>query len=245
MFCRASLQSCNANVCVCAHAVLMRRADGAASSRKTLLTDSAAGSALADRMGRRPYDVVSYPPQEAIPAPAGETWIAPHGAQPQAVAPGHDTYVDPAWGASRSSCRCPSDAWYWQVLPDGLIYHSYWAGVHEPRLGNRYAAHHGHDNSYLDGTLGGRVGLLRYGTPACLLPAGLAARCRSRRDGAAHARRNPRLRNGRLSRRHPAHLRHRQLAIQVRRLSSELAPGRRVRDRQPGQPRRSHQLRAR
>jgi hypothetical protein len=57
------------------------------------------------------------------------------------------------------------------VLPDGLIYHSYWAGAHEPRLGIVVQHVQGFD-SFWDGTLGGRVGLLRYGNAARIFPQG-------------------------------------------------------------------------
>jgi len=51
----------------------------------------------------------------------------------------------------------------WQLLPDGLLWHSYLADPHEPRisaviLGTR------EEEVFWDATLGGRVGLLRYGT---------------------------------------------------------------------------------
>ena len=96
-------------------------------------------------------------------------------------------YTDPGWGGQPVVVPCPSDAWYWQVLPDGLIYHSYWAGVHEPRLAI-VMEHITDDGSFFDGTLGGRVGVLRYGTGRPHLSPRLAARRRGRRHGAAHAR---------------------------------------------------------
>ena len=59
----------------------------------------------------------------------------------------------------------------WQVLPDGLIYHSYWAGVHEPRLAlMMFGERDG--RSMWDGTLGGRAGLWRYGTTGAFFPQG-------------------------------------------------------------------------
>lgn len=61
--------------------------------------------------------------------------------------------------------------WYWQVVPDGLIYRSYLAGLREPRLGSVWL--HDDDGGWLwDSTLGGRVGLLRYGTDDGLFPQG-------------------------------------------------------------------------
>jgi len=63
------------------------------------------------------------------------------------------------------------DAWSWQWLPAGLIYHSYMAGVHEPRMGI-VAFHEGEGRTLWDATLGGRVGLLRYGDCRTMVPEG-------------------------------------------------------------------------
>ncbi len=57
-----------------------------------------------------------------------------------------------------------SDEWQWHVLPDEVIYHSYWAGVHEPRISGVAFFDAEDGTALLDVTLGGRVGLLRYGT---------------------------------------------------------------------------------
>jgi hypothetical protein len=55
------------------------------------------------------------------------------------------------------------DFWQWRVLPTGVIWQSYWAGVHESRIsGVPFADQNG--NALLDVTLGGRASLLRYGT---------------------------------------------------------------------------------
>lgn len=64
-----------------------------------------------------------------------------------------------------------TDAWGWQWLPQGLIYRSYMAGVHEPRMAI-VAYHEGEDRTLWDPTLGGRVGLLRYGDCDPLHPQG-------------------------------------------------------------------------
>ena len=56
------------------------------------------------------------------------------------------------------------DAWWsWQFAPDGLIYRSYLAGTKEPRLSAIFFRDLGDDIWQLDATVGGRVGLLRYG----------------------------------------------------------------------------------
>jgi hypothetical protein len=49
------------------------------------------------------------------------------------------------------------------VVPEGLIYHSYLAGVKEPRLGTQWVNEQ-HQGWLWDSTLGGRVALARYGT---------------------------------------------------------------------------------
>lgn len=70
----------------------------------------------------------------------------------------------------------PSDVvadepWTLQVLPSGLIYRSYLAGVKEPRFASQWV--HEKDTGWIwDIALGGRVGLFRYGTQDALLPDG-------------------------------------------------------------------------
>jgi hypothetical protein len=62
--------------------------------------------------------------------------------------------------------------WTWSWLPEGLIYHSYWAGVHEPRMALVAFYETGDDRALWDATLGGRVGLLQYGNGDPFYPAG-------------------------------------------------------------------------
>jgi hypothetical protein len=59
----------------------------------------------------------------------------------------------------------------WQWLPTGLIYRSYWAGMHEPRA-SLVAFHEGDDRTLWDATLGGRIGILRRGDCDPLRPQG-------------------------------------------------------------------------
>jgi hypothetical protein len=55
------------------------------------------------------------------------------------------------------------EAWTWQYLPDGLLYQSYLAGNKEPRFASQWI--HEKDIGWQwDATLGGRAGILRYGT---------------------------------------------------------------------------------
>ena len=145
----------------------------------------------------------------------------------------------------RSSISSASGPWYWQVLPDGLIYRSYLAGVHEPRLAVVMISESGD---------------IRFGMPRSVGAFGLAAIRQRRPVSPARlgARRRkatalPRLtlddvrdletvdfRGGVF-----ADLRRRQLAIQVRLRPFELAPGRRVCDRPSRQFGRPDQLRPR
>ena len=63
------------------------------------------------------------------------------------------------------------EAWCHQILPEGLIYRSYLAGVKESRFGSRWL--HDEDLGWMwDITLGGRVGILRYGTTGSERPEG-------------------------------------------------------------------------
>ncbi len=102
--------------------------------------------------------------------PADEKWITAPAERPRSV-DGNEYLREPQWGEGPYYGSRHSDVWCWQVLPDGLIYRSYQAGVREPRLS--IVAFRERDGRDLwDGTLGGRVGLLRYGTCDELCPQG-------------------------------------------------------------------------
>ncbi len=64
-----------------------------------------------------------------------------------------------------------SDTDDWHILPDGLLWHSYLADPHEPRI-STVIFHTEDDGVFWDATLGGRVGLLRYGTAGAKQPRG-------------------------------------------------------------------------
>ncbi|WP_425398576.1 DUF1207 domain-containing protein [Aeoliella sp.] len=70
-------------------------------------------------------------------------------------------------GHGSSSC-----AWQWQLLPEGLIYRSYLAGPREPRFQLNYFEETSSNQTLWDVTLGGRRGLLRFGTEDPLRPQG-------------------------------------------------------------------------
>lgn len=74
-----------------------------------------------------------------------------------------------------SGYDCPCSAYSWQVLPDGLMYRSYQAGPREPRIGTTII----HNSTFVensqaiwDGTVGGRRGLIRYGSRDRINPEG-------------------------------------------------------------------------
>jgi hypothetical protein len=62
--------------------------------------------------------------------------------------------------------------WTWTWLPAGLIYRSYMAGLHEPRMSLITFYEVGDDRALADATLGGRVAFLRYGDQNPLRPQG-------------------------------------------------------------------------
>ena len=105
-----------------------------------------------------------------------------------------------------------------------------------PGLRNHVAGVWAHDKDrgwFLDVTLGGRVGILRHGTVDNFRPTGLAARCG--RGGVPADQPGAKLGPGlrRLSFRRANHVRHRRVSDEDRRLSLELAPGRRVHAQEP------------
>ncbi len=61
--------------------------------------------------------------------------------------------------------------WAWEWVPTGLIYHSYQAGVHEPRMA-LVTISDMQGGAFWDATLGGRTGLLQYGNGDPVHPEG-------------------------------------------------------------------------
>ncbi len=113
---------------------------------------SAAASA-SDSFGSGPYKPVSF---EAGPTIEKLPEIAPRQESPPLVA--------------FPSSLCPKSR-YLQVLPQGLMYRSYLAGVKEPRMASKWV--HEKDFGWMwDVSLGGRVGIIRYGTDDVLNPQG-------------------------------------------------------------------------
>jgi hypothetical protein len=59
----------------------------------------------------------------------------------------------------------------WQILPTGLMYRSYLAGNREPRMGSELVRERNHGWLW-NATVGGRAGILRYGTNDAITPQG-------------------------------------------------------------------------
>jgi hypothetical protein len=69
------------------------------------------------------------------------------------------------------ACPACGSCWQWQFVPDGLMYRSYLAG-RESRMASTWFFEEGSDTWLWDISLGGRAGLLRYGTQGGERPEG-------------------------------------------------------------------------
>jgi len=121
---------------------------------------------LAQQLGYQPGALDPSRPEFTVPPPSTPAYgpmldDLPPGAYPSSPINGipSDTWIG------------SDDLWSWQPLPSGLIYRSYLAGMREPRLGAQWVSER--KQGWLwDVTLGGRAGLLRYGTENDAWPEG-------------------------------------------------------------------------
>jgi hypothetical protein len=74
-------------------------------------------------------------------------------------------------GAPAAGYWSSPQTYQWQILPQGLIYRNYLAGEKESRFGSEWNRTDGHRDIW-DVTLGGNVGVLRYGTSDDVRPQG-------------------------------------------------------------------------
>ncbi len=110
------------------------------------------------------------PPQAGYSATEGGTWItSPSDSRQPYSAEGY--FTDPTFEDCPGFDQFSSEPWRWQVLPNGLIYRSYLAGVREPRLGV-VLLHERDGGDYWDATVGARLALFRYGTTDGIHPQG-------------------------------------------------------------------------
>jgi hypothetical protein len=85
--------------------------------------------------------------------------------------------------------------WFWQIMPNNLIYTSYLAGPKEPRIGSVWFDDTSpdvvnpsrHEGWLWDTTLGGRASILRYGSDTVVHPQGFEVQI----EGAAFVRLDP------------------------------------------------------
>ena len=114
-------------------------------------------------------DVMACPDTVMFPQPV---FAAPPGEMMYFSEPMTPPLSDPAY-------------WHWRSLPEGVIWQSYWAGVHEPRMSG-VLFHERESTTFIDATLGGRASLLRYGTEGPGRPQGFELQV----EGAAFPRLN-------------------------------------------------------
>lgn len=93
----------------------------------------------------------------------GDQWDPLEG-DPLPLAPQRD-YFDPGFNHDVYAANT------WQIMPAGLMYRSYLAGEKESRMGTFWAKDQT-GRTVWENTLGGRLGLLRYGTPGAYRPQG-------------------------------------------------------------------------
>jgi len=73
-------------------------------------------------------------------------------------------YANAPYGDPVLAPLTDAPVWRWHLLPDDVIWHSYWAGAKEPRISGTVFEETQDNVSLLDVTLGGRTSVLRYGT---------------------------------------------------------------------------------
>src|SRR5262245_3675857 len=104
------------------------------------------------------------PGAQVVPSPPSAFFEPTPPAEAIDTGPSVEFFDLDAWMAgSEWNPLAPRDDWRWQILPDGIIYRAYLANPKESRLGTQIFNSTG-DGAFWDSTLGGRVGLLRFGT---------------------------------------------------------------------------------
>jgi hypothetical protein len=60
-------------------------------------------------------------------------------------------------------CEPVRTGWRWTFMPQGFLYHTYYASAAEPRLSSEIFSEQQTGTTYLDSCIGGRVGIVRFG----------------------------------------------------------------------------------
>ncbi len=112
-------------------------------------------------------DTYALPDATAPPEPhSPDTWIRPNDEDPTKL-PDDVIRLDQPLGEPLPDPD--GNNWHW--APTGLIYHSYMAGEHEPRMA-LFTFNNLDNRNLWDATLGGRAGLVRYGNCDPVKPVG-------------------------------------------------------------------------
>lgn len=98
------------------------------------------------------------------------TEVHPHFETEEMVDAVFPTSYDQYWH-DPAAPQQPCANYYWQLLPEGLLFHSYVAGEKEPRMAAQWLWDRERGLIW-ETALGGRIGLIRYGTPGAIDPYG-------------------------------------------------------------------------
>lgn len=128
------------------------------------------------------WSASGWPMASAAPQPAAEGRAMPGDASPEIIPPAIDLAPVDYGGATIGAVPCPNRHTF-QVLPPGLMYTSYLAGVREPRFASQWVSE-ATQGAFWDIALGGRVAVLRWGTADPVNPQG----CEVQMEGAAFPR---------------------------------------------------------
>ncbi|MGD9127715.1 MAG: DUF1207 domain-containing protein [Planctomycetia bacterium] len=114
----------------------------------------------------------------------GQQYSTMMSVTPETVVPG--TMVPGSFRVLQTSdplLFATDQSWRWQILPSGLLWHSYLAGPREPRISSTFFRIR-KDQDYWDATVGGRAALLRLGNNDSDSPEGIEVQV----EGAAFPR---------------------------------------------------------
>ena len=149
-----------------------------ATSTSTYIADSGVNQGQARSYSQSAATNIWSPTNEALPGIS--PGVSPSGTSPEYFSINHSpTFrrngaktLEPRTPSYDHWSNMPDQPWSLQLLPEGLIFPSYLAGMKEPRLGSMWV----HDKNFdlvWDVALGGRAGLLRFGSPNSVLPEGI------------------------------------------------------------------------
>lgn len=171
----SSQESSAAPIRLSAHATLEAGYSAEARQRSAEIEDELMRDGLlAQPVRSRQADTVSF--EEALSDYPGE-----YASPVCETCHGGNCHGGSCGGCSCGHCRsghygldygASGEQWRWHILPSGLIYRSYLAGIRESRMGSNWFHENGDLPNLWDITLGGRASILRYGTGGGFQPEG-------------------------------------------------------------------------